>query len=69
MPNYGIIDSPGARPPADAPTSTCRVQCGLRVSRFASSLRVDAWLHAAGAMAKSINLCVAVVAAVGRMLV
>ena len=67
MPNDGIIDSPGPRPRTNALTSACRVRCGLRIGRFVSNLRVHAWLNAAGAMAKTTNLCVAVVAVAGRM--
>ena len=66
VPNDGIIDSPGPRPPANALASVCRVRYGLRISRFGSSSRVDARLYAAGATAKTTNLYVAVAVVTSR---
>ena len=66
VPNDGIIDSPGPRPPANAFASVCRVRYGLRISRFGTSSRVDACLDAPGAMAKTSNLYVAFAAVACR---
>ena len=60
MPNDGIIDSPGSRPPANALTSVCQVRYGLWISHFGSSSRVNAGLDAAGAMVKTTSLYVAI---------